>query len=140
MNKLKADAFAPTFLRLGLAVLFLWFGLSQVTNPSDWIAWVPEWPTIITGLSASTIVLLNGAFETVLGTLLVLGFQTRWVALLLSLHLFYIAYEMGYNDIGVRDFALAIATLSLALFGPDQYTLDARFNTQLNTHHTSTTA
>lgn len=68
--------------------------------------------------------LLNGGFETVLGLALAIGFWTRLVAFLLSLHLFFIAYEIGYNDIGVRDSALAISTLALSLFGPDKYTLD----------------
>ena len=69
-------------------------------------------------------VFLKGAFEVVLGALLAVGFYTRIAALLLSIHLLFIAYEVGYNDVGVRDFVLAIATLSLALFEPDQYTID----------------
>ena len=127
MNTLSATVLAPTVLRFGLAVLFLWFGLSQVTNPEGWVAWVPEWPTAQTGISVEILVFLNGLFETILGTALALGFWTRLTAFLLSAHLFFIAYEIGYNDIGVRDFSLAIATLALALFGPDRYTLDVRF-------------
>ena len=124
----STDGFALPILRIGLVTLFLWFGFSQMTSPGDWVAWVPAWPTELTGLSAQTIVLLNGGFEVVFGTLLALGFFMRWVALLLSIHLFLIAYEIGYNDIGVRDFALAIATLSVAMFRPDQYTIDKRMN------------
>ena len=106
-------------------MLFLWFGLPQVTAPTDWVAWVPQWTESL-GLSAATVVLLNGLFEVVLGVLLAIGFYTRIAALLLSLHLLFIAYEIGYNDIGMRDFALAVATLSLAMFEPDQCTVDKR--------------
>jgi|SRR3989344_2877458 len=119
------SSYAPVVLRAGLVILFLWFGLSQVSAPGDWVSWVPEWTSAF-GVSASTIVLLNGAFEVVLGALLAVGFYTRVAALLLSIHLLFIAYEVGYNDVGVRDFVLAIATLSLALFEPDQYTIDKR--------------
>src|SRR3989344_1577 len=119
------NTYALPLLRAGLVVLFLWFGFSQVTAPGDWLAWVPEWTNAL-GISASTIVLLNGAFEVILGALLAVGFYTRAAAFLLSLHLLFIAYEVGYNDIGVRDLSLAIATLALALFGPDQYTIDKR--------------
>lgn len=122
-------------LRGGLVFLFLWFGFSQVTAPGNWVSWVPEWlvvslsnPTFGLDMPAQTIVLLNGAFEVILGLALAAGFMTRWVALLLSLHLLLIAYEVGYNDIGVRDFGLAIATLSLFFFTPDQYTLDRKRN------------
>ncbi|OGG57624.1 hypothetical protein A2853_01820 [Candidatus Kaiserbacteria bacterium RIFCSPHIGHO2_01_FULL_55_17] len=117
--------FALPMLRTGLVILFLWFGLSQVMAPGDWVAWVPQWTESL-GLSATMIVLLNGLFEVVLGVLLAIGFYTRVAALLLSLHLFFVAYEVGYNDIGMRDFALAVATLSLAMFEPDQCTVDKR--------------
>ena len=125
---LKAAHLAPVVLRAGLVALFLWFGLSQLTAPGNWVSWVPEWPTTLLGLSPAVIVLLNGVFETVLGAALAVGFYTRWVSLALSLHLFFLAYELGYNDIGVRDFVLAVSTLSLSMFGPDEYTLDKRMN------------
>lgn len=126
MNQSKVSEYAPVVLRFGLAFLFLWFGLSQIISPASWTAWVPEWTSLIFGLDAVKIVLVNGWFETVGGVLLAIGLWTRWVALVLSLHLFFIAYEVGYNDIGVRDFALAICALALSLFGPDRYTLDSR--------------
>ena len=126
MNQSKTAEFAPIVLRFGLVFLFLWFGLSQIINPASWTAWVPEWVSSIVGLNATTIVLINGWFETIGGILLAIGFWTRWVALALSLHLFFIAYEVGYNDTGVRDFALAVSGIALSLFGPDRYTLDSR--------------
>jgi uncharacterized membrane protein YphA (DoxX/SURF4 family) len=113
----------PVVLRFGLVALFLWFGLSQITNPSGWTSWLPTW-TASLPITGTTLVLLNGVFETVLGVALAVGFWTRIVAALLALHLFFIAYEIGYNDIGVRDFVLAITTTSVALFGGDAYTLD----------------
>ena len=89
------------------------------------MSWLPGWTQSLP-VGGMTIVLFNGIFETVLGVALAAGFWTRIVAALLALHLFFIAYELGYNDIGVRDFTLAMCTLSLALFGPDEYTLDRK--------------
>lgn len=111
-------------LRLGLAFLFLWFGISQMTNPTEWLSWLPAWTSALS-IAPTTIVFLNGGFETVLGALLAIGFLTRWVAALLAVHLLVIAYEIGYNDIGIRDFSLAIATTAVALFGADDYSIDA---------------
>jgi len=119
-------SFAPVVLRFGLAALFLWFGISQVLNPSSWTAWVPAWGNNFLGMNAMTIVFINGWFEVTGGVLLALGLWTRWAALALSLHLFVISYEIGYNDIGVRDFALAVSALALSLFGSDKYSLDTR--------------
>ena len=121
----KARALAPVVLRAALVILFLWFGLSQVTDPAGWTSWLPNW-TLTLPIPATTLVLLNGAFETILGLALAAGFWTRFVAGLLALHLLFIAYEIGYNDIGVRDFCLAVATSAIALFGPDTYSVDAR--------------
>ena len=125
MTLQKASAFALPVLRFGIVALFLWFGLSQLTSPGAWVSWVPGWVEGL-GIGATTVVLLNGAFEAVFALALAAGFCTRIAALFLSLHLFFVAYEVGYNDIGVRDFALAVATLSLAMFEPDQYTIDKR--------------
>src|SRR3989344_968766 len=121
----RMGVFAPVMLRLGLAFLFLWFGISQLTAPSDWLSWLPAWTSTLP-IAPTTIVLLNGGFEAVLGILLAIGFLTRWAAALLAAHLFVIAYEIGYNDIGIQDFSLAIATTAVALFGPDTYTLDKK--------------
>lgn len=129
----KARELAPTVLRLGLVFLFLWFGLSQLTNPGGWTSWLPSWTGNLP-IAATTLVLLNGAFETVFGIALAVGIWTRLVAALLALHLFFIAYELGYNDIGVRDFCLAIATTTVALYGSDRYSLDTRAKKDMALH------
>ncbi len=122
-NQSKIRSLAPVVLRLGLAFLFLWFGISQLSNPPEWLSWLPVWTGSLP-IEPTTIVLLNGIFETVLGILLAIGFLARWAAALLAIHLFVIAYEIGYNDVGIRDFSLAIATVAIALFGKDQYSID----------------
>lgn len=100
-------------LRFGLAAVFLWFGLSQVTSPAEWVGWVPAWATSIIPVSAEVFVLANGTLEVVGGALLVAGFYLRPAALVLALHLAIITFDIGYNEIGVRDFGLMMATLSL---------------------------
>ena len=42
----------------------------------------------------------------------------------MSLHVLGIAATIGFNDIGVRDFGLSIAALSIALHGSDRYCLE----------------
>lgn len=116
---------AVPVLRLGLVGVFFWFGYMQVSNPEGWVVWVPEWATALSGIEPVTIVMMNGWFELVAGTLLLVGVAVRVVALLLALHLFVIAFEIGLTGIGVRDFGLAMATLALALHLPDTLTLDA---------------
>ena len=102
-------------LRYGLALMFLWFGFSQLFDSLNWVGWVPEWAVSILNVPPAFIVLANGAFEVLAGALLAAGFFVRPVALLLAIHLAAITLEIGFTAIGVRDFGLTIATLSLAL-------------------------
>jgi len=114
---------APLILRLGIAGLFLWFGISQLVAPQEWISWVPTWAPTFLHMSTRMVVLLNGGFETMCGALLLLGIGVRWVALLLALHTLSIAYELGYGDIAIRDVCIAVAALSLSLFEVDEWAL-----------------
>ncbi|MBU6414652.1 DoxX family membrane protein [Patescibacteria group bacterium] len=100
-------------LRIGLASVFLWFGFSQLIDGVHWVSWVPEWAPAIMHLPPAMIVLANGAFEVICGTMLALGFFVRPVAALLALHLAILVLSIGLTQIGVRDFGLMMANLAL---------------------------
>lgn len=120
MNSQKAKALAPVILRYALTLVFVWFGTNQLINASAWVRLVPEWATVF-GMSAETVVHLNGMFEIIAAILLGAGVYVRLVASVLALHLFVITTHLGFTPVGVRDFGLSFATLSVALFGPDKY-------------------
>jgi uncharacterized membrane protein YphA (DoxX/SURF4 family) len=111
--------FAPIVLRLGLAGVFVWFGMSQILNQAVWTSFIPDWAMHLTGLSAVTLVSLNGIFEVVASILLVLGLWVRPVASLLFLHMCGIVVSVGLDSIGVRDIAIAAGLLSIVLYGND---------------------
>ncbi len=117
--------YAPTVLRIGISLVFLWFGSQQFLHTSTWIRLIPESVINMSGLTASTLVHFNGAFEIVFGLCLFLGFFTRLCSLLLALHLLSIVSVVGYGPIGVRDFGLSVATFSLFLYGVSSGSLDA---------------
>lgn len=115
----KISRYAPVVLRLGLAAVYVWFGVSQLVNSNAWTGLVAGWATGLSGMSALTIVHMNGWFEIVAGTLLAVGMYVRIVAGLLFLHLLVIVSHLGATAIGVRDFGLSMATLAIALQGDD---------------------
>ncbi|OGG59829.1 hypothetical protein A2765_04550 [Candidatus Kaiserbacteria bacterium RIFCSPHIGHO2_01_FULL_56_24] len=125
MNKDGAMKRGIFVLRIGLAMLFLWFGFSQFLDPSMWTSLVPQWASSLTGLEPSMIVLLNGGFEIAAGSLLALGLYMRVAACLLAIHLAVIIFDLGFTAVAVRDFAIMMSTFALALLGPDEYSLDA---------------
>jgi uncharacterized membrane protein YphA (DoxX/SURF4 family) len=120
----KMKNFAPILLRVGVALVFLWFGQEQLLHTSSWVSFVPTWITSMSGISAVTLVHFNGAFEIVFGFCLIFGYFTRVTALLLALHMLDITFTVGYNQIGVRDFGLSIAAISVFLYGVDYWCID----------------
>jgi uncharacterized membrane protein YphA (DoxX/SURF4 family) len=122
-NKMRMEKLAPVVLRVGMALVFFWFGTHQLQNPSMWISFIPKWLHVSTAV-ATKFVLMNGLFEIIGGILLVLGAYTRVVAFLLSLHLFGIAFSIGLNNIGARDLGLAVAAFAVGLLGGGKWSID----------------
>ena len=123
--KTRLRTSAPAVLRIGMSLVFLWFGMQQLLHPGSWISYIPDYASSISGLGANVLVHINGAFEVVFGLALLGGSFTRATALLLALHMFDICFTVGYNEIGIRDFGLAVATLAVFMYGSDRYSLDA---------------
>lgn len=111
-------------LRWSWALLFVWFGTQQLIHPAQWVSFLPAW-TGYFPVPAEMLIQLNGWMEVCLAALLLLGCFTRISAMILAAHLAMIAASVG-GAIGVRDAALAAAGVSLALSGPDAWSLDAK--------------
>lgn len=102
-------------LRLGLAGVFLYFGFSQLLDSLAWVSIVPEWAVNVIHLPPAMIVMGNGVFEVILGSMLAMGFYVRIIAFVLALHLIPITLDFGFSPTAVRDFGLIIAALTLSL-------------------------
>lgn len=147
MNKIKNfigqnKKYSTDIVRIAVSLVFLWFGISQITDPQSFLGYIPTWlyqqepQMMMHGFMqfiqrvpnfVYTLILLNGVFETVFGALLLIGYFTRIVAFLLALHLFGISFSLGYNDIAIRDLGLALATASLIFSGAGELSLDSKF-------------
>ena len=114
-----------------MSMVFLWFGITQAFSPGFMVAYLPQFARSMP-IDPFTLVRLNGIFEIILGTPLIVGFQTRASALLLSIHLLLISFSVGIAEIGIRDFGLASATLAIFLNGPDYLSLDKYQKTHSN--------
>ncbi len=116
--------FSPLVLRIGIAVVLLWFGFSQLKNPAQWTRMMPDYVNIIFPFSKAILIYMNGIVEIILGAILLLGLWTRVTSALITLHLLHITTIVGYGAVGARDLALALAALAIFLHGPDEYCLD----------------
>lgn len=122
----KIELYAPAVLRIGMSAVMLWFSMEQLIHNEQWVAYVPDSVVALTGIAASTLVYFNATFEMIFGIMLLFGFGVRISALLLSLHLFDIAYVVGYGETGVRDFGLAVATFVVFMNGADYLSIDKK--------------
>lgn len=116
--------FAPIILRIGMSLVFIWFGGQQLLHTSAWTSFIPDWIITLTHVSAVTLVHFNGGFEIVFGLCLLAGYFTYLSALFLALHMLDITFTVGYNSIGIRDFGLSIAAIAVFFYGIDAWCLD----------------
>ena len=115
--------YSQIVLRFGIGAVVIWFSLQQLTNPSEWVSFLPSWIDVFP-FSAITFIYLNSWFELIFGILLIAGLYTRVTALLLALHMLGIIFSLGYNSIAVRDFGIFIALTSIFLHGPSDWSAD----------------
>ena len=105
------------FLRLGLAFVFLWFGIDKFINPEYWInAWIPLWFQGILasfGISNLNFIYTNGIFEIILGLGFLFNLFVKLFAFLTILFLLFVAFSFGLNEVIVRDVGLIGAALAL---------------------------
>ena len=125
MNKLYEPIFV---LRAGLALIFLYFGIDKFVNPLMWIPWIPKFVLKSVALSDFTLIYLQGVILCVLGVFLLLGLFTRIAAGISAFVMLIIVIAVGFNDLGVRDSALGVMALSLALAKKHVFSLDEFLN------------
>ena len=126
----KLKSWAPVFLRLGLAAVFLVFGLQKLSFPSQGTAEIQQIFTSVAGeqlLSLGAASAMNyymGLFELMLGISLAAGWAIRWAAPLSGLMVLgifaSITLKYGFNtedetlllDAGLIGAALALWVLT----------------------------
>ena len=123
---MQIEKYSKPLLRIVMSLVFLYFGFQQIMSPAMWVGFVPNY-ALVFGLTAEKVILGNALLELSLGALLLFGLYVRSASLILSLHLFGIAFSLGFNDLAVRDFGLAFATLVIFINGSDYLCLDKIF-------------
>ena len=114
--EIKMRTLAPKVLRVGIGIVFIWFGFQQIADPSYWVSYLPLFTENLP-IRQTILIYLNGTFELIFGTLLITAIYARIVAFFLALHLLGIILTVGYNEIGVRDFGLLISLVSIFFQG-----------------------
>lgn len=116
----SSSRYAYLALRLGLAAVFLWFGIDKMFHPSYWLnAWVPERIVKILsefGLPGIQFVYINGVFEILVGLSLITGVFTKFFSALAVIFLINVLLFVGINEVTVRDFAMIGGFIAVLLW------------------------
>ena len=119
----KFTKFVPFLLRIGLGLIFFWFGFTKFTNLEEWLAFIPPWIESILPISINSFLYIQGAIETLIGILLIIGILVRLSSFVAALILITIIFTLGFNDLALRDFGLLMMALSLIILGSGELTI-----------------
>lgn len=108
---------ATWILSVGLAAVFGWFGIDKFLTPAVWIGWIPAWMDGLFGMPVDVWLKIIGVGEIVVAILLLVPVRNvrRAGAILVALQLLAILPIAGFNDIGLRDFAMMLSAIALAI-------------------------
>ena len=119
--------YSNLFLRLGLAAVFIWFGIDKFLNPEYWLsAWIPQSALAVAlkiGIGGLDIVYASGVFELLVGASILSNIFVKIFSVLALLFLAVVLFTFGVNEVIIRDFGLMGGFLAL-LFWPER----RRFN------------
>lgn len=115
--------YSNIFLRLGLATVFIWFGVDKFLNPQYWLsAWIPQNALTIAskiGLSGMDIVYSSGVFELLVGASVLSNIFIKIFSVLATVFLVTVLFTFGISEVVVRDFGLIGGFFAL-LFWPER--------------------
>ena len=115
--------YSNLFLRLGLAAVFIWFGVDKFLNPQYWLsAWIPQSALSVAsrvGVSGMDVVYASGVFELLVGASVLSNIFIKIFSVLALIFLVAVLLTFGISEVIIRDVGLMGGFLSL-LFWPER--------------------
>ena len=103
------------FLRVGLAITFLWIGILIFKNPEAWGGYLQPWATGLLPIPLAQAMIGTAILDIAIGIFLLADIFTWLAALFGAAHLVVILMVSGITDITVRDIGLLAGTLALMI-------------------------
>ncbi len=113
MGELKNREVLVSFLlRAGIAVAFLYAGTAALTNPTNWIGFVPQWISMF--VDRELFLLIHGITDLLIGLWLLSNVKPFYAGLIAALSLIsIIIVNYGQLEIIFRDIAILFASIAL---------------------------
>ena len=116
MVKKKFDErkLASFFLRISLAVVFLYAGIGSLLNPLSWLGFIPVWLRNI--IPPNIFLPIHAVLDIIIGLWLITGRKQFYASLIASLTLFSIViFNIGVLDVIFRDIAILFSAVALMI-------------------------
>lgn len=113
--RVKKEYVRHLLTRIGVALVFITFGIWEMTDPKYWSAFLPAFVAGV--ISPPTAILIHGILLLAIGTAILTGFYLRIASALAVIMLILIVlslmYLTGYIQIVIRDTAILLLALSI---------------------------
>lgn len=108
------------FLRLGLAAVFIWFGIDKFVHPSYWVnAWVPLYFLAILAkihIASQSFIYLCGIFEVLVSISLITEIFIKTFSVLAAIFLVATLFSVGISEVTIRDFSIVGSLLAIVFW------------------------
>jgi len=107
-----------TFLLIGtLVFVFGWFGLDKLRSPILWSGFLPLWMDGLFQVGNDSWIVVIGILELLFALLLLVPIRRirQTAAILIAAHFTGIIWQVGWNDVGVRDIGLLMSDVALMI-------------------------
>jgi len=106
------------FLRVGLAITFLWIGVLIFKNPEAWGGYLQPWAVGLLPITLTQAMIGTAFLDIAIGAFLLFDFLPWLAAFVGAIHILIILIVLtvsGITDITVRDIGLLVAAIALMI-------------------------
>lgn len=102
-------------LRIGMGITFFWIGILIFQHPDAWANFLSPWFVKLLPFSPIHLMEFTSILDILIGVFFILGFFTRVVAMVATIHLVGILISSGITETTIRDVGLLGGTVALFL-------------------------
>lgn len=103
------------FLRVGLAITFLWIGVLIFRDPEGWGGFLQPWAAGLLPIPLAQVMIGTAILDITIGAFLIFDFLPWLAAGIGALHIMTVLTVSGITDVTVRDIGLLVAAIALMI-------------------------
>ena len=109
------------FLRVGMAITFLWIGILIFQMPEAWIGYLQPWARALLPIPIEQAMIGTAILDIIIGALLLVDIFTWFAAFLGTVHIMIVLTVSGITDITIRDIGLLVGVIALMIESLPQF-------------------